>query len=81
MKWQHLPVIFLFKVTHRYEARTAAHSKLVLFGGPLNAAGSTVDSQNDQGGLPYVPFLGPHIGIAVSATGHNAVALWGPVDA
>lgn len=76
----HSPVIFLFEVAHRDEAGTAAHSELVLFGRPLNTAGGAVDSQDDQGGLPCVPFQGPHIGITVSAAGHNAVALRGPVN-
>lgn len=46
------PVIFLLKVTDGDEARAAAYSELVLPWRPLDAAGSTVDPKDDQGGFP-----------------------------
>lgn len=78
---QRSPVILLLKVTDRDETGTTPHCKLVLYGGPLDASGCAVNPEDDQGGLPRVALQGPHIGIAVSATGDNSVALWGPVDA
>lgn len=46
------PVVFLLKVTDGDEARAAAYSELVLPWRPLDAAGGTVDPQDDQGGFP-----------------------------
>lgn len=74
------PVIFLLKVADGDEPRAAADSKLVLLWRPLNTASSTVDPEDDQGGLPGPLFKGPHVSIAVCSTGDYTVTLWGPVD-
>lgn len=48
------PVILLLEVADRDEARAAPHSELVLLGGPFNTAGSAIDPEDDQSGLPRV---------------------------
>lgn len=74
------PVILLLEVADGDEAGATPHSKLVFLGGPLNTAGSTVDPEDDQSGLPHITFQSPHISVTISATGHDAVALRSPVD-
>lgn len=74
------PVIFLLKVTDGDEARAAAHSKLVLPRRPLDAAGSAVDPEDDQGGLPSALLQGPHVGVTVRSAGDDAIAVRSPVD-
>lgn len=80
MNHQCSPVVLLLKVANRDEAGATADSKLVLLGRPLYAAGGAVDPQDDQGGLPRLALQCPHVRVAVRATGHNAIALWGPVN-
>lgn len=74
------PVIFLLKIADRDETRAAADSKLVLFGWPFHTASSTVDSEDDQGGLPCSLFQGPHVGVTVCSAGNYAVTFWSPVN-
>lgn len=74
------PVVLLLEVADRDETRATPHGELVFLGGPLNAAGSAVDPEDDQSGLPHVTLQGPHVSVTVSATGHDAVALRCPVD-
>lgn len=78
---KHPPVILLFKITDRNDPGATAHSELVLIGGPAHTAGSSIDPEDDQCGLPCAALQRPHIGITVCAAGHNAVTLGGPVDA
>lgn len=78
---KHPPVILLLKITDGNDPGAAAHSELVLTGGPAHTAGSSIDPEDDQCGLPRAALQRPHIGIAVRAAGHNAVTLRGPVDA
>lgn len=75
------PVIFLLEVTDGDEARAAAHGKLVLLWRPLDAASSTVDPEDDQGGLPGALLQGPHVGVAVGPAGDDAVTVRSPVHA
>lgn len=75
------PVILLLKVADRDEASSAAQGKLVLQWWPLHTSGCTVDAHQDQGGLPHTILQSPHVGVAVRGTCHNAVRLWGPVNA
>ena len=77
----HPPVILLLKITDGNDPGAAAHGELVLIGGPAHTAGSSIDPEDDQCGLPRAALQRPHIGIAVRAAGHNAVTLRGPVDA
>lgn len=44
---QDSPVVLLLEVADGDEARSAAHGKLVLLGGPLDTAGGAVDAQDD----------------------------------
>lgn len=74
------PVVLLLKVADRYDASAAAQGKLVLQRRPLDTGGCTVDSHQDQSGLPRTVLQSPHIGVAVRATSYDAVGLWGPVD-
>lgn len=74
------PVIFLLEVTNGDETRAAAHSKLVLLWRPFDAASSSVDPEDDQGGLPRALFQGPHVGVAVCSAGDDAVTVRSPVD-
>lgn len=76
----HPPVIFLLKVTDGDEARAAAHGELVLPRRPLHAAGSAVDPEDDQGGLPSALLQGPHVGVTVRSAGDDAIAVRSPVD-
>lgn len=75
------PDILLLKTTDGDNARTTAHSQLVLTGGPAHTASGSVDPQDVQCGCPHGALQHPHIGIAVCAAGHNTVTLRGPVDA
>lgn len=74
------PVVFLLEVANRDEAGSASYGKLVLFGGPFNAASRAVYPQNDQRRFPLGAFQGPDVSIAVSATCDDAVTVRGPVD-
>lgn len=74
------PVIFLLKVTDGDEARAAAHGKLVLPRRPLDAAGSAVDPEDDQGGLPGALLQGPHVGVTVRSAGDDTIAVRSPVN-
>lgn len=74
------PVVFLLEVTDGDEARAAAHGKLVLLWGPLDAASGAVDPEDDQGGLPWALLQGPHVGVPVGPAGDDAVAVRSPVN-
>lgn len=78
---RHPPVIFLLEIADGDDTGAAAHSELVLIGGPAHTASSPVDPQDDERGLPRAALQRPHVGVAVCAAGHNAVTLRGPVNA
>lgn len=71
----------MLKVADGDPPGSTAHSKLVLFRGPLHTTGSAIDPENDQGGLPNIVLQGPDVGVAVCPAAHNPVAVGGPVDA
>ena len=69
----------MLKVADGDEARAAADCELVLPGGPAHTAGGSVNTKDDQCGLPGPIFQSPHVRVPVGATGHDTVTVRGPV--
>jgi hypothetical protein len=59
------PVILLLEVTNSDHTGSRTNGELLLGGRPADKGGGTVDSEQDEGGLPASSGLLPDIGIAV----------------
>lgn len=74
------PVIFRFKVAHRYKSSSASDSKFILQRRPFHKGGCTVNSQDHKCWFPHAILLTPDIGIAVCTAGYNAITFGSPVN-
>ena len=63
------PVVFLLEVANRDDAGAGAHGEFLLRGRPTDEGGSTVDAEENEGGLPASGGLFPDVGIAVCSWG------------
>lgn len=48
-------------------------------GAPLDKSGGSVETQDDEGGLPLLVLPAPHVGVSVLTTAHKAVGVGCPV--
>lgn len=76
------PIVILLKVADANTARSRSDRKLVLLRRPANKSRSTVNTQENQSGLPLMRSTveGPDIGVSVLGAGDDTVGLGGPVD-
>jgi len=75
------PVVLLLKVADRNNLGAASNSELVTLRAPLHAGSSTVDTKDNQNGLPLTLLTGPHVSVTILRAGNDTVVDAIPVDA
>jgi len=77
------PVVVLLKVADRDDLGTTADSKLLLVGRPADPSGCTVDTKDNENGVPLLlgVVVGPHIGVTILRASHKTVGVGCPVNA
>jgi hypothetical protein len=76
------PVVFLVKRTNGDGPSAVTDGELVFVGAPLDARRGTVDSEEDENGLPFARGFveGPDVGVSVLGTGDDSVGARCPGD-
>jgi len=75
------PIVVLLKVADRHNLGAASHSELVTLRAPLHVGSSTVDTKDNQHGLPLLAVKGPHVSVTILRAGDDTVVDGIPVDA
>jgi len=77
------PIVVLLEVADRNNLGTTGNSKLVTLRAPLHVSGSTVDTKDNQHGLPLLltSIVGPHVSVTILRAGNDTVVHTVPVNA
>lgn len=77
----HPPIVLFFKVTDGSNSSTASDGELRFVGRPAYACGSSVDTEEDEGGAPGAVRGLPDVCVAVLRAGDNLARVRSNVNA
>jgi len=69
------PVVGFFEIADGNDLGSSSNSEFVLKRGPFNSGSATIETKNDESGLPFASFEGPHIGISVLRARKDSILL------
>jgi len=77
------PIVVLLEVANRDDLGAAGHSELITLGAPLHVSGGTVDTKDNQHGLPLLLMSveSPHVSVTILGARNDTVVDTIPVDA